>query len=49
MLVLGDALCWALAIVLVRLMARKEPARVILVYMFLLVLPLSAVPAAMVA
>ena len=47
-LVLGDAMCWALAIVLVRLMARREPAKVILVYMFLLVLPLSAVPAAMV-
>ena len=48
LLVLGDAACWATAIVLVRKMSRRESARVILVYMFLLVLPLSAVPAAMV-
>lgn len=48
LLILGDALCWGLAIVLVRVVARREPARVILTYMFLLVLPLSALPAALV-
>ena len=48
MLVLGDTLFWAVAVVLVRVLARQEPARVIVCYMFMLVLPLSAILAAFV-
>lgn len=47
-LVLGDAAFWAVAVVLVRTVARAESARTIVCYMFVLVLPLSAIPAAFV-
>jgi S-adenosylmethionine uptake transporter len=43
-----DAFFWSVAIVLVRIMSRRESARVIVTYMFLLILPLSAIPAAFV-
>lgn len=48
LLILADALLWAGAIILVRIMARKEPAQTIVCYMFLLVLPLSFIPALLV-
>ena len=45
MLILGDAVLWATAVIMIRVMARREPAHVIVSYMFLLVIPISAVPA----
>jgi drug/metabolite transporter (DMT)-like permease len=48
LLILLDALLWAGAIVLIRIMSRAESAQTIVVYMFILVLPLSAIPAAFV-
>jgi len=48
LLVLLDALLWAVAIIMIRVLSRTESPQIIVAYMFILVLPLSAVPAAFV-
>lgn len=45
LLILLDALLWGIAIILIRILSRNESAQSIVAYMFLLVLPISAVPA----
>ena len=44
-LILADAALWACAVILIRTMARIESAHTIVCYMFLLVIPISALPA----
>ena len=44
-LLLLDALFWGVAIILIRILSRTESPQTIVAYMFILVLPISAVPA----
>jgi drug/metabolite transporter (DMT)-like permease len=44
-LVLLDSFFWAISIILLRIATRTDPPHAIVAYMFLLVLPISAVPA----
>lgn len=45
LLVMGDAIIWATAVILVRILSRREPPIVIVAHMFVWVTPLSLVPA----
>lgn len=47
-LILLDAFLWGIAILLIRIHSRSESPQTIVTYMFILVMPLSAVPAAFV-
>jgi drug/metabolite transporter (DMT)-like permease len=47
-LILIDAVFWGVAIILVRILSRTDSPQTIVAYMFILVLPISAVPAAFV-
>ncbi|MBT5415314.1 MAG: DMT family transporter [Rhodospirillaceae bacterium] len=44
LLVMGDAIIWAAAVILVRILSRREPPIVIVSHMFVWVTPLSLIP-----